>query len=129
MIVMPAITCVMALGLWVLFESGHSYMGKRWITPLNKEEWFIVFWGLIYACLICCKVMPLKPPGILDWITFDLVVVFHGYTVCNGWSFWQRKDQPPPNSPGANTSNQSDISDSRAIDKVKKPKPNKTQTG
>jgi hypothetical protein len=104
MIILPAITCGIAIVLMVVFEIGYNFVAKRWITPLDKQEWFMVFWGLIVACLLCCKILPVVPPDSIYWIPFVAVVGCHMYMVCSGGSSWRRRDPSPPAPPGANSS-------------------------
>ncbi len=99
MITLPAITCVFGIGLAVVFEAAYDYIDKRWDTPLDKDNWLLVFWAIVIAVLICCGAMPLTTAGLFHWAPFCVVVSFHFFMVSGNQSFCRRKILPPQYSP------------------------------
>jgi hypothetical protein len=123
------ISCGLGLALAVFFEIALNYVDKRWDTPLDKVEWLLVFWGIIFAVLICGNIIPLKSPGMEDWIPFDIVAAIHLWVGVSGGSFSRRSISPPyypptsiPPTPPVNPGG-------RDIQNSPKPKSNNNQNG
>jgi len=89
------ISCGLGLALAVFFEIAFAYVDKRWDIPLDKVEWILVFWGIIFAVLICGNIIPLKSPGMEDWVPFYIVAAIHFYVGVSGGSFCRRSNYPP----------------------------------
>ena len=121
MIILPAIACAIAIALAVLFEASHAYVEKRW-TISDKEMWAVGFWCVVGAVLVCCKVMPLRPPGMLQWAPFAVVVFFHMWAVMSGESLVRRPGSPPPDPLDSDPSTSPGDSNGQDLDSVKKPR-------
>ena len=121
MIILPAIACAIAIVLAVLFEASYAYVEQRW-TISDKEMWAFGFWCVVCAVLVCCKVMPLRQPGMLQWAPFAVVVFFHMVAVLDGESFTRRPGSPllhPPDSKPATPPGDSNGQDSNSLKKPK----------
>jgi hypothetical protein len=129
MIILAAITCVIAIFLVVLFEVTFAYIDERWDIPMDKMEWILVFWGLIFAVLICGKIMPLESPGITDWVPSLIVAAVHFYVDFSGGSFIRRSNLPPQYPPTSTPPKPPVNPGGRDVQNVPKPKSNNFQKG
>lgn len=96
MIVLPAIVFVAGLVLAVAFEMGYTRVEKGWIVPLDREDWAVLYWVLVFVVLASCRIMPTDHVGILHWAPFIAVAVFHVLVCLCGGSF--ERLRPPPSS-------------------------------
>jgi hypothetical protein len=94
MTILPLITCAFGIGLAALFEAAYNYVAERWSTPALKEEWCGIFWVLVVAVLVLCKVMPYTPPQVFPWAPFIIVAVIHIMMANLGGGFSRLSDAP-----------------------------------
>jgi hypothetical protein len=121
MTIQPLLTCALGLVLALLFEAAHAYVDKRWSTAFDKDDWFLGFWGMVVALLVCCRVMPLALPCMLNWVPFDVVVVLHAVMVQNGGSCVRRPGSPLPDLDSTPPTPPADY-DGQDLDCMKNPK-------
>lgn len=121
MIILPAIACSLAVVLVIIYEASYAYVEKRWII-FEKEMWALGYWCVVGAVLVCCKVLPLRPPGILHWAPFGVVVFVHMCALMSGASLVRRPGSPPPAPSDSHATTPPSDSKDQDLNSVKKTK-------
>jgi len=87
MIALPLLVFIGTLLLAVAFECGYAFVNKRWSTPLDKDQWGVIYWLAIIIVVATNQLMPLasQMPRVLA--PFFFVVIVHLLVCVNGGSF------------------------------------------
>ena len=87
MTTLPLLIFIGSLLLAVAFECGYAFVNKRWSTPLDKDQWGVIYWFAIIIIGTTSRLMPLAPPMPSVVVPFFFIVIVHLLICVNGGSF------------------------------------------
>lgn len=87
MIALPLLIFIGSLLLAIAFEYSYAFVNKRWATPLDKDQWGIIYWLAIIIIGATSRLIPLAPPMPFVLAPFIFVMIVHLLICVSGGSF------------------------------------------